>query len=83
MSVLERVRRCTPNDVQRVGLSATVGNPEEILEWLQGTSGRGRVVVNPPKVLARRDLRVSLHQSVVDLAAEAARRADRQYRLSV
>jgi ATP-dependent helicase Lhr and Lhr-like helicase len=75
MSVLERLRRCTPNDIQRVGLSATVGNPEQILEWLQGTSKREGVVVDPPKVPARRDLRISLHQSVADLAAEAARRA--------
>ena len=28
------------HDVQRVGLSATVGNPEAILDWLQGTSQR-------------------------------------------
>lgn len=75
MSVLERLRRCTPNDIQRVGLSATVGNPEQILEWLQGTSKRKGVVVDPPKAPARRELRVSLHESVVDLAAEAARRA--------
>ncbi|MBI5543781.1 MAG: DEAD/DEAH box helicase [Deltaproteobacteria bacterium] len=75
MSVLERLRRCTTNDIQRVGLSATVGNPEQILEWLQGTSKREGVVVDPPKVPAKRDLRVSLHQSLADLAAEAARRA--------
>ena len=75
MSVLERLRKCTPNDIQRVGLSATVGNPERILEWMQGTSRREAVVVDPPKVPARRVLQVSLHQSVVDLAAEAARRA--------
>ena len=75
MSVIERLRRCTTNDIQRIGLSATVGNPEEILGWLQGTSSRSGVVVDPPKVPAKRDLRVSLHQSLVDLAAEAARRA--------
>src|SRR5512138_3094054 len=40
MSVLERLRKCTANDIQRVGLSATVGNPERILEWMQGTSRR-------------------------------------------
>lgn len=75
MSVLERLRKCTPNDIQRVGLSATVGNPQQILEWLQGTSAREGVVVDPPKVAARRDLRVSLHEHLVDLAAEAGRRA--------
>lgn len=75
MSVLERLRRCTPNDIQRVGLSATVGNPQEILEWLQGTSGREGVVVDPPKSPSRREIRVSLHDSVIAIADEAARRA--------
>jgi ATP-dependent Lhr-like helicase len=75
MSVLERLRRSTPNDIQRVGLSATVGNPQQILEWLQGTSKREGAVVDPPKVPSRRDLRVSLQGSVVAIAEEAARRA--------
>lgn len=75
LSVLERLARFTSNDVQRVGLSATVGNPEHILAWLAGTSKRAGVVVSPPKVPARRDLRVALHPSVVDLAQDAARQA--------
>ncbi|MGB3768592.1 MAG: DEAD/DEAH box helicase, partial [Phormidesmis sp.] len=40
ISVLERIARSTDNDIQRVGLSATVGNPEAILRWMQGTSQR-------------------------------------------
>jgi ATP-dependent helicase Lhr and Lhr-like helicase len=40
MSVLERLVRATNRDVQRIGLSATVGNPDRILQWLQGTSKR-------------------------------------------
>jgi ATP-dependent Lhr-like helicase len=38
MSVLERIARFTPHDIQRIGLSATVGNPATILGWLQGSS---------------------------------------------
>ena len=49
ISVLERIARYTPNDIQRVGLSATVGNPEAILHWMQGTSKREGCVVDPPK----------------------------------
>lgn len=41
LAVLERLERVVGRPVQRVGLSATVGNPEELLGWLQG-SGRGR-----------------------------------------
>ena len=41
LAVLERLTRLAGHPIQRVGLSATVGNPEELLTWLQG-SGRGR-----------------------------------------
>lgn len=46
-SVLERLSRFCGRDVQRIGLSATVGNPDDILTWLRGSSKRaGRVL--PP-----------------------------------
>jgi ATP-dependent Lhr-like helicase len=40
LAVLERLTRVCGRPLQRVGLSATVGNPAELLTWLQG-SGRG------------------------------------------
>jgi ATP-dependent helicase Lhr and Lhr-like helicase len=49
LAVLERLTRVTGRPIQRIGLSATVGNPAGLLDWLQG-SGRGRrpgVVVAP------------------------------------
>lgn len=49
LAVLERLTRVTGLPIQRIGLSATVGNPSELLGWLQG-SGRGQrpgVVVAP------------------------------------
>ena len=49
LAVLERLSRLTGEPMQRVGLSATVGNPEELLHWLQG-SCRGRrpgIVIAP------------------------------------
>jgi len=76
MSVLERHRRHSRHDLQRVGLSATVGNPQQILEWLRGSSQREGVVVDPPKVPARREVSISLHGNLVDLAQEAARKAE-------
>lgn len=52
LAVLERVQRLARRDVQRVGLSATIGNPEEIGYWLQGSGGgvrpSVRVVVEEP-----------------------------------
>ena len=41
LAVLERLTRLCGRPLQRVGLSATVGNPAELLTWLQG-AGRGR-----------------------------------------
>lgn len=45
--VLERLVRLAESDVQRIGLSATVGNPVELLEWLAGSSKRQGRVVDP------------------------------------
>ncbi|MCG7595324.1 DEAD/DEAH box helicase [Mycobacterium sp. PSTR-4-N] len=46
LAVLERVERIAGRKIQRVGLSATVGNPETVGAWMQGsTEGRGPVVV--------------------------------------
>jgi len=50
LAVLERIARLAGRRLQRAGLSATVGNPEELLRWLQGASAgtRPAVVVSPP-----------------------------------
>lgn len=46
LAVLERVERIAGHKIQRVGLSATVGNPETVGTWMQGsTEGRSPVVV--------------------------------------
>ncbi len=46
-AVLERFSRFCGRDVQRIGLSATVGNPDDILRWLAGSSQREGRVVDP------------------------------------
>jgi len=49
LAVLERLTRVTGRPIQRVGLSATVGNPADMLRWLQGSgrTGRSGIVVSP------------------------------------
>lgn len=49
LAVLERVARLAGQPLQRVGLSATVGNAEALLGWLQGSgqATRTRSLVNP------------------------------------
>lgn len=54
LAVLERLTRLAGRPLQRVGLSATVGNPDELLGWLQGAGRdqRPAVVVAPPTLSA-------------------------------
>lgn len=72
LSVIERLATLSRHDIQRVGLSATVGNPSEIVEWLQGSSKRPRTVVDPPHSPARRELLVLRDDSLPSLADSAA-----------
>ncbi|KOG25169.1 MULTISPECIES: DEAD/DEAH box helicase [Streptomyces] len=48
LALLERLQKSVGRPIQRVGLSATVGNPTELLHWLQG-SGAG---IRPARVVA-------------------------------
>lgn len=75
MSVLERVAALSRHDLQRVGLSATVGNPEDILIWLQGSSQRPGVIIDPPKQPARRELLVIHRESLDEVARDASQMA--------
>ena len=49
LAVLERLTRIRGQAIQRIGLSATVGNPAELLRWLQGSAAgtTSGVVVAP------------------------------------
>ncbi len=71
MSVIERLAGLSEQDVQRIGLSATVGNPEQIARWLCGSSKRESVVVDPPKPKAQRTLKVYLREDASEFAEQA------------
>ncbi|MDP9480101.1 MAG: DEAD/DEAH box helicase [Actinomycetota bacterium] len=58
MALLERIQAISDADVQRIGLSATVGNPEDLAAWMQGTSRRERTVVDPPRSPTRRRIAI-------------------------
>jgi ATP-dependent Lhr-like helicase len=48
LGVLSRLSRLAGHPIQRIGLSATIGNPESLLEWLSDGAASRRTVVNPP-----------------------------------
>jgi ATP-dependent helicase Lhr and Lhr-like helicase len=48
LAVAERVQRLAGRELQRVGLSATIGNAGDILAWLTRTSRGPRTVIVPP-----------------------------------
>ncbi|MGH3024989.1 MAG: DEAD/DEAH box helicase, partial [Gaiellaceae bacterium] len=55
LALLERLTRLAGRPLQRIGLSATVGNPQELLNWLQGSNraaGRTSRIIAPHLELA-------------------------------
>ncbi|MDQ2642180.1 MAG: DEAD/DEAH box helicase [Myxococcota bacterium] len=73
MSVIERLRDLSQHDVQRIGLSATVGNPDQIVQWIAGTSKREGVLVDPPKPKAERRIAIYLREDIEDFGRTAVR----------
>lgn len=48
LSVLERIQHLAGRELQRLGLSATVGNPQQLCDWLASSCQAPRSVINPP-----------------------------------
>ncbi len=68
-SLMERLVSMCGRDVQRIGLSATVGNPHVLGEWLQGSSRRPFRLVDPPRPKVDRGLRLDLCADIAEAAA--------------
>lgn len=47
LAVIDRISRLATHPVQRIGLSATVGNPAELLDWLTRGTGQETAIVAP------------------------------------
>lgn len=71
ISILERIKYKSNNDFLRIGLSATVGNPIDILDWMQGSSLREKFLVDPPKEPSKKNLYISYNENTPTLVKEA------------
>lgn len=75
LAVLERLQRLAGRRLQRVGLTATVGNPDDLLRWLQGSDlEHPGVVVNPDVASAqgKPDVTIDYVGSVANAATVVA-----------
>lgn len=49
LAVLERLQHLTGHHIQRIGLTATVGNPDALLEWMKGSNSASEGCVVSPQ----------------------------------
>lgn len=74
LSVVQRVQRLSGREPQRIGLSATVGDPASLLEWVcRGTVGRRALLAPPPEQRQQPDITLDSVGSLANAALVLSR----------
>jgi ATP-dependent Lhr-like helicase len=68
LALLERIQSLSSKPIQRIGLSATVGKPQALLDWLAAHASGGRTLVHIQAPPAEIDLRVDYVGSLANAA---------------
>lgn len=70
--VLQRIEDIAGRPLQRIGLSATVGNPEELLGWVQAGRDRPGIVIDPGGAVPESDVQMDWVKSLENAATVIA-----------
>jgi ATP-dependent Lhr-like helicase len=74
LALIERLQHFAAHDLQRIALSATVGNPEDLLRWLVGTSRRAASLVTIARAADRSEaFEVCYREGLAGVATEIER----------
>lgn len=68
LALLERIQALSNQSIQRIGLSATVGTPQALLDWMAGHAPGERALVHIQAPPADADLRVDYVGSLANAA---------------
>lgn len=74
LSVLQRVACLAGRDLQKIGLSATIGNPDHLLRWVAAGSERpGSVVCPPAEAVSQANVQLDFVGSIKNAAVVISR----------
>ncbi len=74
LALLERLQAWTGHDIQRIGLSATIGNPTELVKWIHGSRSGETALIRGARSTERVEVfEVAYHETLPGIVGEISR----------